>query len=157
MNLRNLSTVKERREAVEAECRVPLPNIGSFTLDEAIASTRNCENMVGAAQIPLGIAGPLAISPLTSHVLTSYYLPLATTEGALVASINRGCKAITAAEGAVVSSERVGTTRGPVFRTSSLAGSLTLKRWITEHTELLNMTAQQTSAHISLLSTLVQI
>ena len=110
MNLRLLSSAKSRREAVEKETQVSLANIGSFTLDESVASTRNCENMIGIAQVPMGVAGPLRIEK------SEYYIPLATTEGALVASINRGCKAITESGGASVLSVRVGATRGPVFK-----------------------------------------
>ena len=61
--------------------------------------------MIGAVQVPIGIAGPLRIKS------RDYYIPLATTEGALVASINRGCKAITESGGAIVDSHRVGATR----------------------------------------------
>ena len=102
-SLREYRSAEERREALEGELRVDLSNAGKFSLDEATASTKHCENMIGATQIPLGVAGPLLINslPATSYQLpANYYVPLATTEGALVASVNRGCKAITASGGA---------------------------------------------------------
>src|SRR5258706_13734050 len=101
MNLRAYKTAKERREAVEKELHVSLKNVGSFTLDESVASSRNCENMVGAVQVPMGVAGPLQMQSLTfgTHAV---YVPLATTEGALVASVSRGCKAIGESGGALV-------------------------------------------------------
>src|SRR3989338_2172552 len=97
MNLRDYKTVSERRKALEKEVSVDMKNVSAFTLDEKTASTRNCENMIGAAQIPIGIAGPLYIHGTMNHEpkTNNYYIPLATTEGALVASVNRGCKAIT--------------------------------------------------------------
>ncbi len=124
MNVRDHKTIKERRNALEKQLGVDLTNIGSFSLDEDVASSRNCENMIGVAQIPMGVAGPLNISCQPKE----YYIPLATTEGALVASVNRGCKAITQSGGAVVDSYRVGATRGAVFYVSGLAKTTNLIR-----------------------------
>ena len=62
MKLRNLNTAKDRRQALEKEVKVDLSHIGSFTLDEVVAGTRNCENMIGAAQVPMGVAGPLRLA-----------------------------------------------------------------------------------------------
>jgi hydroxymethylglutaryl-CoA reductase (NADPH) len=96
MNLRKYKTVLERRKALEKKLGTDLSHVGSFTLDETVASTRNCENMIGAAQVPMGIAGPLKIKRQgPGDRIQECYVPLATTEGALVASVNRGCKAIT--------------------------------------------------------------
>ena len=66
--------------------------------------------MIGTVQVPVGIAGPLMVNG--EHAHGSYYLPLATTEGALVASVNRGCSAITQAGGAEVRILKEGMTRG---------------------------------------------
>src|SRR5438105_4688006 len=117
MNLRDYTSVKDRRQALEKEFSVDFSMTGNFSLDERVASARHCENMIGATQIPVGVAGPLLIGQQgNGYEKKEYYIPLATTEGALVASINRGCKAITASGGAVVDSHVVGPTRGPVFR-----------------------------------------
>jgi hydroxymethylglutaryl-CoA reductase (NADPH) len=150
MNVRSYKTVSERRKALEKELHVDMKNIGSFTLDEAVASTRNCENMIGAAQIPLGIAGPLSILGSTIKDLRSYFIPLATTEGALVASVNRGCKAITASGGAVADSYRVGATRGPVFKVENLRESDKLNRFLEEHFADLQKIAKTTARHLTL-------
>jgi len=151
MNLRKQSSVKGRRGALEKELKVSLKHIGSFSLDESVAGSRNCENMIGVAQIPLGIAGPLKISNFKFQISNYYFIPLATTEGALVASVNRGCKAIAASGGAMVASERVGATRGPVFRTGSLSQALTLKKWLTQHFKELDHLSKKTSSHLRLL------
>ncbi len=149
MKLRDMKTVKERREALEKELQVDLKNTGSFTLDESVAASRNCENMIGVAQIPMGVAGPLQVKSLKVKV-KSYFIPLATTEGALVASVNRGCKAITESGGAVVDSYRVGATRGVVFKLANLAQNDRLNNFLEEHFELLQKIAQKTSAHVTL-------
>jgi len=152
MNTRKHKTIGKRRQAVEKELGVSLQNVGTYSLDEAVASSRNCENMIGVAQIPLGIAGPLKIktchaSPVTCH---DYYIPLATTEGALVASVNRGCKAITESGGATVDSYRVGATRGPVFRVSGLHENNQLNTFLEEHFEDIKRVAGATSHHLIL-------
>lgn len=83
-----------------------------------------CENVIGYMPIPVGVAGPLIIDG--QH----YYLPMATTEGVLVASTNRGCKAINAAGGATTVLTGDGMTRGPCvgFRTLKRAGAA--KIWL---------------------------
>ena len=144
MNIRDFTTAKERRKALEKELSVDLKNIGSFSFDESIVSAKNCENMIGAVQVPIGIAGPLRIKS------RDYYIPLATTEGALVASINRGCKAITESGGAIVDSHRVGATRGPVFKVKNLVESDRLYRFLKERLKDLQNVASQTSHHINL-------
>ncbi len=149
MNLRNFQSVSDRRKALEKELKVNLTNIGSFSLDEAAASSRNCENMIGVAQVPIGIAGPLRIKNLESRI-QNYYIPLATTEGALVASVNRGCKAITEIGGATVDSYRVGATRGPVFKVKNLKESDRLNRFLDEHFPDLQKIAAKTSHHLTL-------
>lgn len=161
MNIRNCKTVKERRELIEKMQDIRLPHIGSYSLDETAASTRNCENMIGIAQIPLGIAGPLAISFLSNKNPASpagrqepgtknYFIPLTTTEGALVASINRGCKAITESGGAHVMSYRVGATRGPVFKVNNMSENSKLFSFIESHKNDFNTIAKTTSKHITL-------
>ncbi len=74
MNLRNLKTVTERRKALEKQLNVDLIHIGSYSFDDSIASTRNCENMVGVAQVPMGVAGPLKVQ-------SSKFRPKASTNG----------------------------------------------------------------------------
>ena len=156
MNLRDYKTVSDRRKALEKELSVNLNLIGSYSLDESVASKRNCENMIGAAQIPMGVAGPLLIKSQISNPENlkkkNYYIPLATTEGALVASINRGCKAITLSGGAVVDSHRIGATRGPVFRVKNLAENRTLRTFLDTRFDELKSVAQKTSHHLALTS-----
>lgn len=144
MKFRDYKSVKDRRSALETETGVSVPHIGSFSLDQDVASSRNCENMIGVAQVPMGIAGPVLIGA------KEYYIPLATTEGALVASISRGCKAITESGGAAVDSYRAGATRGPVFKVNNLKESDTLNRFLEDHFADLQKVAKETSRHLHL-------
>lgn len=146
MNLRDYSSVRERRHALEKKLERELPHIRNFTLDETIASTKNCENMIGATQIPLGIAGPLQMKG--EQAQGEFYLPLATTEGALVASVSRGCKAVNLSDGVSVYTCRTGQTRGPVFIVKSLAERKKLYAWIKKNEERLQAVAEKTSKHL---------
>ena len=145
MNLREAKTIKERRQIVEKELGVKLPNIGASILENTDASKKNCENMIGAVQIPLGVAAPLKING------KDFYVPLATTEGALVASVSRGCKAITESGGTVTRVEKVGATRGPVFLTSGIRESQKFIKWLTDHYINIYQYSGRTSKYIKLL------
>jgi hydroxymethylglutaryl-CoA reductase (NADPH) len=140
-----------RRVALEQMTRTPLSNIGHHSLDVQRAAHRNCENFIGVAQIPMGVVGPLRIRG--NHVGESeqVYVPLATTEAALVASTNRGCAALREAGGAVVRVEDVGMTRAPVFRTSGIVQTQQFLRWINDHEEDLRRITEATSRHLKLL------
>lgn len=83
-----------------------------------------CENVIGYMPIPLGVAGPLIIDG------QPYYIPMATTEGVLVASTNRGCKAINAAGGALTVLTGDGMTRGPCVGFRNLARAGAAKLWL---------------------------
>lgn len=149
MNIRQYANVSDRRKALEKERGVCLEHTGSFSLDESVASSRNCENMVGVTQVPMGVAGPLKILTLKSQV-SEVYIPLATTEGALVASVNRGCKAITESGGVTVAHHQSGATRGPVFKVKNLKESEQLSAYVQSHMQALQEVAAQTSSHLML-------
>ncbi|HSW96804.1 MAG TPA: hydroxymethylglutaryl-CoA reductase [Candidatus Saccharimonadales bacterium] len=149
MDLRTYPTIREKRTAVEKNLQVNLPNIGTFSLDEQHASTKNCENMIGAIQVPVGIAGPLTIKRATAA--ENFFLPLATTEGALVASINRGCKAITASGGVTVLSKKIGITRAPIFVVKNISEGQKFITWVQENFTAIKTLVEATSSHLTLL------
>ena len=137
-----------RREALERICGVKLDAIGHHSFDATMASQRNCENMIGVAQIPMGIVGPLTV--LGEHVDGDVWVPLATTEGALLASINRGCAAIRAAGGAAVHVDDVGMTRAPVFSAQSHRETRAFLKWVKEHEDEIRAVASGTSRFLEL-------
>ncbi|CAI4048607.1 hypothetical protein SUVZ_12G4720 [Saccharomyces uvarum] len=83
-----------------------------------------CENVIGYMPLPVGVIGPLIIDG------ASYHIPMATTEGCLVASAMRGCKAINAGGGATTVLTKDGMTRGPVVRFPTLIRSGACKIWL---------------------------
>lgn len=83
-----------------------------------------CENVIGYLPLPVGVAGPLVIDG------QSYFIPMATTEGVLVASASRGCKAINAGGGAVTVLTGDGMTRGPCVSFETLERAGAAKIWL---------------------------
>ncbi|KAF5012274.1 hypothetical protein FDECE_1655 [Fusarium decemcellulare] len=83
-----------------------------------------CENVIGYMPLPVGVAGPLVIDGKT------YFIPMATTEGVLVASASRGAKAINAGGGAVTVLTSDGMTRGPCVGFKSLERAGAAKLWL---------------------------
>ncbi len=83
-----------------------------------------CENVIGYMPLPVGVAGPLVIDG------QSYFIPMATTEGVLVASTSRGCKAINSGGGAVTVLTADGMTRGPCVSFETLERAGAAKLWL---------------------------
>jgi len=101
-----------------------LENLPSFpSLDYERVFGANCEIVVGYIPLPCGMIGPLTLDG------ESVYIPMATTEGCLVASANRGCKAISQGSGAISSVVRDGITRAPCVRMRSAKEAAELKLW----------------------------
>ncbi|KAI7900617.1 3-hydroxy-3-methylglutaryl coenzyme A reductase [Cokeromyces recurvatus] len=99
-----------------------------------------CENVIGYMPIPVGIAGPLQIDG------ESFHIPMATTEGCLIASTARGCKAINAGGGATTILTADGMTRGPCVEFPSIVRAASCKQFIEqEGSELLRDAFNSTS------------
>ncbi|KAK3844552.1 MAG: 3-hydroxy-3-methylglutaryl coenzyme A reductase [Linnemannia gamsii] len=83
-----------------------------------------CENVIGYMPLPVGVAGPINVD---GQML---YLPMATTEGTLVASTSRGCKAINAGGGATTVLLADGMTRGPCVEFHNVTEAGACKKWL---------------------------
>ena len=143
------SDVDDRRKAVEKFTGTNLENISKFCFDSELAS-KNIENMIGATQIPLGFAGPVVING--DHAKGEFIVPLATTEGALVASIARGMSVINEGGGARVKVYQDGMTRAPVFRTEGIDHCMKVMEWIDSNMGLLSSIVDTTTNHGKLTS-----
>mmetsp|Transcript_715 Transcript_715/g.1657 ORF Transcript_715/g.1657 Transcript_715/m.1657 type:complete len:632 (+) Transcript_715:278-2173(+) len=98
-----------------------LPSGPSLDYDRVFGA--NCEVVVGYIPIPVGMVGPLTLNDET------FFVPMSTTEGCLVASTNRGCKAISQGTGAISTVIRDGITRAPCVRMKSAKEAADLKIW----------------------------
>src|SRR5262249_30625576 len=137
-----------RREAVAKITGATLDAIAHFSFDSGLAANRHCENLIGYAQITMGIVGPMTVHG--DYIDGDVLIPMATTEGALLASINRGCAAIRLAGGATVHVEDVGMTRAPVFRARSQREARAFLSWIAEHEPEIRQVAEGTSRFLKM-------
>jgi hydroxymethylglutaryl-CoA reductase (NADPH) len=138
------TAARARRLVVERGTGADLDAVAGHAFDAADA-TANVENLVGAAQIPMGVAGPVTVRGGVAD--GDYHLPLATTEGALVASVNRGCSAISAGGGAEVRITKRGMTRAPVFRVDGVREGAAVAEWVEDNEGRLAEAAESTTAH----------
>ncbi len=147
MNLRIFDTHEKRRKAIEEEKSISLNSIGETFVDSV--EKVHCENLIGAVTLPLGVAGPIEIKG--KYITGSYIIPLATTEGALVASVSRGCKVITQSGGAMIHIEHVGTTRGALFEVNNINEGARFRDWLQDNHNALSKQAESTSSHLKLI------
>lgn len=110
-----------RRVALQRTTRRSLLGLPLEGFDYESILGQCCEMPVGYVQIPVGVVGPLL---LDGH---EYTVPMATTEGCLVASANRGCKAVYASGGATSVVLRDAMTRAPVVRFATAKRATELK------------------------------
>ena len=134
-----------RRKFIEEVSNSKIEHLSNYSIDMESASKKNIEQPIGAIQIPVGVAGPLKING--NYAQGEFYVPLATSEGALVASINRGCSVITEAGG--VTARIIGDkmTRAPVIKAKSLTDALEIKAWIEGNFKELKKAAEVTTRH----------
>src|SRR5438067_2492413 len=104
--------IERRRQWVELKTDCRLDRIGAFSIPGE-QMRGNIENPIGAAQVPLGVAGPLLING--QHAQGIFYVPLATTEGVLVRSYERGMVTLTRAGGVTVRVQMDENRICPVF------------------------------------------
>lgn len=133
----------ERREFVHAHTGATLDNVGKYSIDVA-ALPGNIENFVGVAQVPIGVAGPLLVNGEFAE--GEFYIPLATTEGSLVASYNRGMKLLRAAGGVKTTVGDDAMQRAPVFIFEDAREALKFSRWLEEHFDEIKEHADATTS-----------
>lgn len=111
------------RPASGAFTNLPVTGFDTASFYNSILNT-NCEAVIGYVPLPVGVVGPLVLDG------RPFYVPMATTEGALLASTNRGCAAIRRAGGATTVLMAEGMTRAPLVRVESLAEAAALRAWL---------------------------
>jgi hydroxymethylglutaryl-CoA reductase (NADPH) len=151
MKLSECKNKEERAQYLEKKLSVSLQNIQKVTIDSD--EFVHCENRIGSVLLPLGAAGPLLL--VGESAKGEIYVPLATTEGALIASVNRGAKA-TFERGIVTTVQKVGVTRGPVLKAKKLGEAVKIEKWIWEHMNELAQKTEETSSHIKLMDLVVK-
>jgi hydroxymethylglutaryl-CoA reductase (NADPH) len=131
-----------RREFASDVTGATLEHVGRYSFDSAMLPG-NIENFMGVAQVPLGLAGPLQIAG--EHAVGEFYIPMATTEGTLVASYNRGMRLLSACGGVKTTVLEHAMQRSPVFECEDALASRNFGVWISENFEAIKAAAERTT------------
>ncbi len=140
--------ISERQKFAHSFSGVDFKHVSEFSFDPS-TTQGNIESFVGVAQIPIGLAGPIKING--EHAIGEFLVPLATTEGTLVASYNRGIKVLNLSGGVTctVSDDRM--QRAPVFVFASAREARGFRDWVNEHLTEITQAAEATSSVAKLL------
>lgn len=131
-----------RRRFLQEQTGAVLDHTGAYSFDPAILPG-NIENFTGVAQVPLGFAGPLRVNG--EHARGDFYVPMATTEGTLVASYSRGMRLASDAGGVTTTVVDDAMQRSPVFAFDDARGARAFGRWIDEHLGEIRAAAETTT------------
>jgi hydroxymethylglutaryl-CoA reductase (NADPH) len=115
------------------------------TRGEASAYERNIEHFIGTVRVPVGLIGPLRVNGLFAH--GDYYVPLATTEAALVASYSRGARLLLEAGGCTTLVVNEGVSRAPAFAFDSTVDAALFVAWATTQLEQFRSAAAETTKY----------
>lgn len=129
--------------------KIPVHHISSSSPDLITKYYASTENLIGLTHLPLSIVGPLTIHFNNKKIET--YIPLSTTEGALVASINRGIKAINQTANIDIHVTNHGITRAPVLNTKNYQAALDIANYCQTHIQKIQEIINSTSQHTKLL------
>ncbi|MEM1056819.1 MAG: hydroxymethylglutaryl-CoA reductase [Bacteroidota bacterium] len=132
-----------RRQFVEEKTGATLTHISGYSIDPGTLNG-NVEAFTGVAQIPLGIAGPLHVKG--EYAQGEFYIPMATTEGTLVASYNRGMKVLNLSGGVTCTVSDDSMQRAPVFIFENARGARDFRTWLDDHFETIAQHAESTTS-----------
>ncbi|MCU0513375.1 MAG: hydroxymethylglutaryl-CoA reductase [Anaerolineae bacterium] len=138
----NPGVIAERQKFVEEYAGVTLNHIKHYSFD-AHLTQGNIESFTGVAQIPLGFAGPLLIHG--EHAQGEFLIPLATSEGTLVASYNRGIKVINLSGGVKCTVVGDAMQRAPVFVFEDARAGRDFVKWVEDNLDKIRYEAEATS------------
>lgn len=135
--------VAQRQEFIEQQTPAKLDHTRQFSFDPH-QMAGNIENLFGVAQVPIGLAGPLQVNG--EHAQGDFYVPMATIEGTMLASYNRGMKVIRASGGVTTTVVAESMQRAPVFVFKNARESRDFGRWLAENFEAVKSVAESTTS-----------
>jgi len=139
--------IRTRQQFVRDRTGATIDHLTRYSF-EPHATRGNIEHFTGAAQIPIGVAGPLLVHG--AHAQGEFYVPLATTEGTLVASYNRGMKVIHESGGVKCAVVGDNMQRAPVFVFEDAASGRRFADWIVEHLEDIKQVCAESDRFVTL-------
>ncbi len=131
-----------RREFASGKSGTALEHVGHYSVDPSTLPG-NVEHFMGVAQVPIGLAGPLRVDG--EHAQGDFYVPMATTEGTLVASYNRGMKLVNACGGVKTTVSTDHMNRAPCFLFPSAREARDFQEWITANFDAVAEQAETTT------------
>jgi len=135
--------IRQRQDFIEENTPAKLQHTRQFSFAPRDMAG-NIENLFGVAQIPIGLAGPLLING--EHAQGEFYVPMATVEGTMLASYNRGMKVIRDSGGVTTTVSGEAMQRAPVFVFPSAREARDFGLWLTDNFERIKAVAESTTS-----------
>src|SRR5512137_2560802 len=132
----------QRADFLREKSGATLQHVQSYSFDPGLLPG-NIENFTGVAQVPIGIAGPLRVNG--EFAQGDFYVPLATTEGTLVASYNRGMRVLAESGGVTATVVKRSMQRAPVFMFETARQARDFGEWVTRNHDLIRAAAESTT------------
>jgi len=131
-----------RRRFVKERTGTALEHVGSFSFEPSVLPG-NVENFMGVAQVPIGLAGPIRING--EHANGEFYIPMATSEGTLVASYNRGMRLLSESGGVKTTVVEQFMQRSPAFILNDARHAREFGEWVKAHFDEIKAVAETTT------------
>jgi hydroxymethylglutaryl-CoA reductase (NADPH) len=139
--------VRARQQFILDQTGAKLDHVGRYSIEPGV-TRGNIEHFTGVAQVPLGFAGPLLVNG--QHAQGEFYVPLATSEGTLVASYNRGMKVLHRSGGVKCAVVGDNMQRAPVFIFDDAAAAARFVDWVRDHLTGIRAAAEATDPFVKL-------
>ena len=130
---------EKRARFLQEKSGATLEHVQGYSFDPGLLPG-NIENFTGVAQVPIGIAGPLRVNG--EFAQGDFYVPLATTEGTLVASYNRGMRVLAESGGVTATVVKRSMQRAPVFMFETARQARDFGEWVTQNHDLIRAAAE---------------
>lgn len=134
--------ISERQTFLNEQTNVDLRYLTNYSFDPNILRG-NLENFIGVAQVPIGLAGPIKVNG--EYAQGNFYIPMATTEGTLVASYSRGMKLLSQAGGVTCTVLDDAMQRAPLFVFENARFSRKFGQWVDDNFEEIKSKAEETT------------
>jgi hydroxymethylglutaryl-CoA reductase (NADPH) len=139
----SLDIVKQRQAFIEENTAAKLDHTKQFSFSPDDMSG-NIENLFGVAQVPIGLAGPLLVNG--EHAQGEFYVPMATIEGTMLASYNRGMRVIRESGGVITTVSGDAMQRAPVFVFPSAREARDFGLWLDDNFDRIKEMAESTTS-----------
>ncbi|NCF17650.1 MAG: hydroxymethylglutaryl-CoA reductase [Haliea sp.] len=135
--------IAERQQFLEEKSGTTLNHTKHYSFDPE-SMEGNCEQLFGVAQLPIGVAGPLLVNG--EHAQGEFYVPMATIEGTLIASYNRGMRVIRESGGVTTTVVSEAMQRAPAFFFKNARDGRDFAQWLRDNFEVIKAQAESTTS-----------